>query len=72
MLDLIAQMRELEQRALKASSGSGARFEKRGQLLPRERMVRLLDPGRRFWKNIFWPEWFVIQGWRQSGAEPMR
>ncbi|MBB5048912.1 geranyl-CoA carboxylase beta subunit [Rhodopseudomonas rhenobacensis] len=48
MLALIARMRELEERARKASSASGERFHKRGQLLPRERVALLLDPGAPF------------------------
>ncbi|ABD88743.1 acyl-CoA carboxylase subunit beta [Rhodopseudomonas palustris] len=48
MLALIARMRELEERARKASAASGERFHKRGQLLPRERVALLLDPGAPF------------------------
>lgn len=45
MLALIAQLRELEGRASAASARSAPRFAGRGQLLPRERLARLLDPG---------------------------
>jgi geranyl-CoA carboxylase beta subunit len=48
MLALIARMRELEERARAASAKSGERFHKRGQLLPRERVALLLDPGTPF------------------------
>jgi geranyl-CoA carboxylase beta subunit len=45
MLALITQMRQLETRAQQASARARARFDKRGQILPRERLARLLDPG---------------------------
>ncbi len=45
MLARIAQLRALEQRAADASEKSRATFEKRGQLLPRERIALLLDAG---------------------------
>jgi geranyl-CoA carboxylase beta subunit len=45
MLERIAQMRALEERAAAASARSRAVFDKRGQLLPRERVALLLDPG---------------------------
>ncbi|MCB9434627.1 MAG: acyl-CoA carboxylase subunit beta [Ardenticatenaceae bacterium] len=48
MLALINQMRQLEARAEQASAKSKERFDKRGQLLPRERLARLLDPGTPF------------------------
>lgn len=48
MLELIAEVSALEQRAVHASEKSAARFAKRGQLLPRERLARLLDPGAPF------------------------
>jgi len=46
MLERIAQLRALEERAAAASAKSRAVFDKRGQLLPRERVALLLDPGR--------------------------
>ncbi|MCY7318115.1 MAG: acyl-CoA carboxylase subunit beta [Ramlibacter sp.] len=46
MLARIAQLRALEQRASAASEKSRPVFDKRGQLLPRERVALLLDPGR--------------------------
>ena len=45
MLARIAQMRALEDRAAQASAKSKPVFDKRGQLLPRERVALLLDPG---------------------------
>ena len=48
MLALLQRVRELEQRARDASAGSRERFEKRGQLLPRERLALLLDTGTSF------------------------
>lgn len=48
MMALIEQMRQLEARAEHASAKSKERFDKRGQLLPRERLARLLDPGTPF------------------------
>ncbi len=48
MLDLVEKTRQLEQRAADASAKSGKRFEQRGQILPRERVARLLDPGAPF------------------------
>jgi geranyl-CoA carboxylase beta subunit len=44
-LERIAQLRALEERAAAASARSRAVFDKRGQLLPRERVGLLLDPG---------------------------
>ncbi len=45
MLARIAQLRALEDRAAQASARSRPVFGKRGQLLPRERVALLLDPG---------------------------
>lgn len=45
MLARIAQLRALEQRAADASAQSKPVFDKRGQLLPRERVALLLDTG---------------------------
>jgi geranyl-CoA carboxylase beta subunit len=45
MLERIAELRALEARAAAASARAQALFDKRGQLLPRERVGRLLDPG---------------------------
>jgi geranyl-CoA carboxylase beta subunit len=45
MLARIAQLRALEERAAAASAKSKPVFDKRCQLLPRERVALLLDPG---------------------------
>ena len=48
MLALIARMRGLEERTRTASAAAKDRFHKRGQLLPRERVALVLDPGSPF------------------------
>jgi geranyl-CoA carboxylase beta subunit len=48
MLALIARMRSLEERTRTASAAAKDRFHKRGQLLPRERVALVLDPGSPF------------------------
>jgi len=48
MLALIERVRECEQRSVAKSAASRPRFEKRNQLLPRERLSLLLDPGTAF------------------------
>src|SRR3954464_6129513 len=48
MLALIARMRMLEERTRAASAGAKDRFHKRGQLPPRGRVARALDPGTPF------------------------
>src|SRR5690349_20482174 len=45
MLDLISFLRNLEKRTRDKSEGAKPLFDKRGQLLPRERVARLLDAG---------------------------
>ncbi len=45
MLSLMADYYEIKGRAEAASEKRRARFEERGQLTPRERLLRLLDPG---------------------------
>ena len=45
MQALVDKLQELNARAPAKSAGRKDRFEKRGQLLPRERLARLLDPG---------------------------
>ena len=45
MLSRIAALRALEERSAAASARSRAAFDKRGQLLPRERVALLLDAG---------------------------
>ncbi len=48
MLELIDQFRDLEARVRSASERAKPRFDSRGQILPRERLARLLDPGAPF------------------------
>jgi len=48
MLVLIERVRLYQRRAVERSAASRERFEKRGQLLPRERLALLLDAGTRF------------------------
>ena len=48
MLALIERVRTYQRRAVEKSAESRVRFEKRGQLLPRERLSLLLDPGTPF------------------------
>ena len=48
MLATIAGFREVEQKVLDKANEAKAKFEKRGQLLPRERINLLLDPGAPF------------------------
>ena len=45
MEQLLAQVRALQTRARERSAASKPLFDKRGQLLPRERLALLLDPG---------------------------
>jgi geranyl-CoA carboxylase beta subunit len=48
MLALVERLQELNARAPKQSEARKARFEARGQLTPRARLARLLDPGMPF------------------------
>ncbi len=48
MLALVDQLRGIEARAKALSEKRRPRFEERGQLTPRERLARLLDPGMPF------------------------
>ncbi len=48
MLALVDELRSLEGRAVAASDRRAATFAARGQLPPRERLARLLDPGMPF------------------------
>src|SRR5262245_37820057 len=45
MLELVSVFRDLEARTRKKSEAAKPLFDKRGQLLPRERIARLLDMG---------------------------
>ncbi len=59
-LELIAQWRAIEARTRAASARAQPLFDKRGQLLPRERVARLLDPG------IPFLELSTLAGWMQD------
>ena len=48
MAERLAQVRELEHKVVAESESKRERFEKRGQLLPRERVARLIDRGSDF------------------------
>lgn len=48
MMALVEEFRGLEDRVRANSERSREKFEKRGQLLPRDRVARLLDPGAPF------------------------
>ena len=48
MLALIDRVRSYQRRAVEKSAASRPRFDKRSQLLPRERLSLLLDPGTPF------------------------
>ncbi|MBT2294430.1 acyl-CoA carboxylase subunit beta [Pseudomonas fluorescens] len=48
MLAGVAHLRQIEQTVLEKAALAQARFEQRGQLLPRERVNLLLDPGAPF------------------------
>ncbi|NRA28691.1 MAG: acyl-CoA carboxylase subunit beta [Parvularculaceae bacterium] len=48
MLALVDRLKELNGRGEKISSAKADKFHKRGQLLPRERLAHLLDPGMPF------------------------
>ena len=45
MLELVSRLRNLEDRTRRESEKAKPRFDKRGQILPRERIARLLDAG---------------------------
>ncbi len=64
MLALVAQLRALEARATQASAKAKPLFDKRGQLLPRERLARLLDPGAP------WLELSSIAGFCRDNPDP--
>jgi geranyl-CoA carboxylase beta subunit len=58
LLAQIEQMRALEQAVIAHSAQQADKFEKRGQILPRERVARLLDRGAPFF------ELSTLAGWR--------
>ncbi|MFP6801284.1 MAG: geranyl-CoA carboxylase subunit beta [Pseudomonas sp.] len=48
MLAAVASFRDIEQNCLNKAAAAKEKFDKRGQLLPRERLTLLLDPGAPF------------------------
>ncbi|MFN7643838.1 MAG: acyl-CoA carboxylase subunit beta [Burkholderiales bacterium] len=64
MLALVERLRALEARSAAASAKSKPLFDKRGQLLPRERLARLLDPGAP------WLELSSLAGWLVDDPNP--
>jgi geranyl-CoA carboxylase beta subunit len=64
MLQLVQRLRGLEARAIAASARSKPLFDKRGQLLPRERLARLLDAGSP------WLELSSMAGWLGDSDDP--
>jgi geranyl-CoA carboxylase beta subunit len=64
MLSLLGKVRDLEERTRQASAASKARFEKREQLLPRERLSLLLDHGTPFL------ELSTLAGYCMDNADP--
>lgn len=63
-LGLIDEWRAIEARTRAASCRAQPLFDKRGQLLPRERVARLLDPG------IPFLELSTLAGWLQDVPDP--
>src|SRR4029077_1603316 len=66
MLALISRMRALEERTLRTCALSKDRLHKRGQLLPRERVALVLDPGAPF------IELSTLAGYRFDVPDPER
>jgi acetyl-CoA carboxylase carboxyltransferase component len=66
MLALVAELRALEQKAVAASARAKPLFDRRGQLLPRERLARLLDPGAP------WLELSSLAGWLADSPDPQK
>ena len=64
LLALVAEMRALEQRARDASARAKPLFDRRGQLLPRERLARLLDVGAP------WLELSSLAGYLSDNPDP--
>ncbi len=64
MLDKIAQLRALEERTRAVSQAAQPLFDKRGQMLPRARIARLLDAGAPFL------ELSTLAGYLRDVADP--
>ena len=66
MLELIAVLRDLETRTREKSAAAKPLFDKRGQLLPRERIARLLDIGAP------WLELSSVAGYCLDNPDPAK
>jgi geranyl-CoA carboxylase beta subunit len=66
MLQLVERLRSLEARTAAASAKAKPLFDKRGQLLPRERLAHLLDLGAP------WLELSSMAGWLVDHDDPQR
>ncbi len=64
MIALIEALRALESRTAAASARAKPLFDRRGQLLPRERVARLLDPGAP------WLEFSTMAGYTLNDPDP--
>ena len=64
MMRLLAEVRALEQRTRDRSAASRPLFEKRGQLLPRERLALLIDPGGSYF------ELSTMAGYGMDASDP--
>jgi geranyl-CoA carboxylase beta subunit len=64
MLALLQRIRTLEQRTRDKSAAAKERFERRGQLLPRERVALVIDPGAPFLDLA------TLAGYRQDIDDP--
>ena len=64
LLAMVAELRALEQRARDASARAKPLFDRRGQLLPRERLALLLDPGAP------WLELSSLSGYLSDTPDP--
>ena len=66
MLALVEALRALESRTGEASARAKPLFDRRGQLLPRERVARLLDPGAP------WLELSTMAGYTLNDPDPAK
>ena len=66
MLALVQRLRELEARTVAASAKAKPLFDRRRQLLPRERLAHLLDAGAP------WLELSSMSGWLVDDADPAK
>ena len=67
MLGLLTELRKIKSRAEALSEKRRPRFEERGQLTPRERLLRLLDPGMPFLELYGIANYMVDTNDRENG-----